>query len=62
MQVNTDTRVEGIRKTNARTWAVVLSYPVGHDLGRALKLGAEFKGTGAKAQAIRAAGTNRVVA
>jgi hypothetical protein len=61
-KIDTETRIEGIRKTNVRSWAVVLSYPVGHDEGRAIRLGSEFKGQGAKAKAIRAAGTNRVVA
>lgn len=55
------TRVEGIRRTNAGSWAVVLSYPIGHDEGRALLLGDEFRGQGAKSKAIRAAGTNHVV-
>jgi len=55
-------RIEGIRKTNVKTWAVVGSRPNdGHDGGRTLVIVGEFEGTGAKARAIRAAGTNRVV-
>lgn len=64
-----ESRIEGIRKTNAGSWAVVLSYPVvTEDSGpgdytetRAFRLGSEFKGRGSKAKAIRAAGTNHVV-
>lgn len=62
MKLETGTRIEGIRKTNAGSWVIVLSYPVGHDGGRALALGNEFRGTGAKAAAIAEAGTNRVIA
>jgi hypothetical protein len=62
MKLPQNTRIEGIRKTNAGSWAVVLSYPVGHDGARALTLGLEFKGAGAKSAAIAESGTNRVVA
>lgn len=54
----------GIRKTNVRSWAVVLSQPTSVVPSRqpaALILGDEFSGPGAKAAAIKAAGTNRVL-
>lgn len=62
MQLPQNTRIEGIRKTNVGSWAIVLSYPVGHDGSRAQTLGLEFRGAGAKAAAIAEAGTNRVIA
>lgn len=65
IRVRNNQRIEGIRKTNARTWAVVLSEPgesvVPGRSPRVLVLGAEFTGAGAKAQAIKAAGTNTVI-
>lgn len=54
----------GIRKTNAQTWGVVLATPTSAVPGRqaaALAIGEEFNGPGAKAKAIRAAGTNLVL-
>jgi hypothetical protein len=54
----------GIRRTNVKTWGVVLATPTSAVPGRqpaALAIGAEFEGPGAKAKAIRAAGTNRVL-
>jgi hypothetical protein len=54
----------GIRKTNVKTWGVVLATPTSVVPGRqpaALAIGEEFEGPGAKAKAIAAAGTNRVL-
>lgn len=58
-------KVEGIRRTS-NGWAVVLSGPTpAGDSGlpgqRRVILGSEFTGVGAKARAIKAAKTNRVV-
>ena len=56
-----DVRIEGIRPTNAGSWAVVGSRPVGHDDGRVTVLVTEFSGLGAQAKAVDAAGTNKAV-
>lgn len=67
IRIHSNQRVEGIRKTEQGSWAVVLSVPTpcgshsGHPGQRTLVLGAEFDGVGAKAQAIKAAGTNKVI-
>ena len=59
--------VEGIRRTNSGSWVVIVSEPTdcgshsGFPGQRLLRAGSEFTGPGAKARAIRAAGTNRVV-
>lgn len=66
MRLRTGQRVEGIRKT-ANGWAVIITESTacashsGHPGQRKVAIGAEFSGPGAKARAIRAAGTNRVV-
>lgn len=58
-------RIEGIRKTNIGGWAVVGSKPgqsvVPGRSPRVIVLVREFIGPGAKANAIEAAGTNKVV-
>lgn len=63
MQKPQNVRIEGIRQTNVRTWAVVGSLPITQAgmTSRATILVSEHRGIGAKAEAIREAGTNRVV-
>jgi hypothetical protein len=63
IRIRNNQRVEGIRKTEQGSWAVVLSEPTpcGSHSQRTLVLGAEYTGVGAKAQAIKAAGTNKVI-